>query len=283
MKHAALVLTLLSASVGFAEDAGKTDEPALTIDICHVEDGDKPCEAYAKDNVCGAEKHWHWEIEGKDVAPEEKVRARIRNHSDLGKAVLADRISEGSVVFRVDPNSPWWLAQITMNWCAEAGIYRIEWCRVPFRERKAAAAEGRALPALTMVKVWLPKDSGIDPDAPPIYFPPDDEGDGKKEEPKDEPSDAWIDVRVFIKYDAASDAVSRKVAGREVLADDDLLIETLKAVVEKAKKGGRKNPAVIVDAAPETPFKAVAHLTDLCRGHKFDKVEFAAPMPGARK
>lgn len=109
---------------------------------------------------------------------------------------------------------------------------------------------------------WLPKDKGVFGD--PV------------------PNPILEEVRVFMKWDPTTNSTLRKVNAQMVNSDEELgsiLVER----IEKFKSLGRPDTPVIVDALPEVPWKDVIKVMDICKLNKLEKVELAAPMPGAWK
>jgi biopolymer transport protein ExbD len=109
---------------------------------------------------------------------------------------------------------------------------------------------------------WLPKDKGVFGD--PV------------------PNPILEEVRVFMKWDAATGSTTRKVNAQLVNSDEELgsiLVER----IEKFKSLNRPDTPVIIDAWPEVPWKDVINVMDICKRNKLDKVELAAPMPGQWK
>jgi len=105
---------------------------------------------------------------------------------------------------------------------------------------------------------WLPKDKGVFGD--PV------------------PNPILEEVRVFMKYDAGTGNVLRKVNAKPVESDTDLAAMLVEGI-SKYKSLGRPDTPVIIDAEPEVPWKDVIHVMDLCKVNKLEKVELAAPMP----
>jgi biopolymer transport protein ExbD len=109
---------------------------------------------------------------------------------------------------------------------------------------------------------WLPKDKGVHGD--PV------------------PNPILEEVRVFMKYEEATNEVIRKVNAKMVASDDELA-ELMKSGIEKFHSLGKKETPVIIDAEPKVPWFEVIKVMDICKKNGLDKVELAAPMPGAWK
>ena len=109
---------------------------------------------------------------------------------------------------------------------------------------------------------WLPKDKGVFGD--PV------------------PNPILEEVRVFMRWDEATGDVIRKVNAKPAGSDVELG-QIMEDGIAKFKSLGRPDTPVIIDAEPKVPWKEVIKVMDICKQHKLEKVELAAPMPGAWK
>jgi biopolymer transport protein ExbD len=106
---------------------------------------------------------------------------------------------------------------------------------------------------------WLPKDKGVFGD--PV------------------PNPILEEVRVFMKWDPATNQTLRKVNAKPVGSDEELgglLVDG----ITKFRQLNRPDTPVIIDAEPAVPWHEVIKVMDICKKNKLDKVELAAPMPG---
>jgi len=86
------------------------------------------------------------------------------------------------------------------------------------------------------------------------------------------------EIRVVMIWDAAAGSVVTKIGSNVVNSRADLL-----ALIERgrAAHAAASNPdaPVIIDAQPGVPWKDVVGVLDLCKTHRINKVELAAPFP----
>lgn len=85
------------------------------------------------------------------------------------------------------------------------------------------------------------------------------------------------EIRVFLRWDAATGATIRKVGREDVKSDADLLARIRLQASDYAKVG-KLDPPVLVDATPDVPWQEVVHLVDLCKSERMDKIQFVGPM-----
>lgn len=269
MNHARwCTVCLFHALLGLAALA--EERAPLEIEIRHNGDA---CGAYEKNRVCGTRAHWQYAIDGKAVADEDALRALLgreaRAGRDAGKKGREAMLATNSrVLFRVDWNAPYGLTNDAMHLCACAGIYKLEWCGVAFRGRAEGAADGKH------VAVWLP--TGAEKDEPAEVVDPS--------------APVMDEVRVSLTYDAGTGEVTRRIlgtpyvdSGKAASPDGDAesdtnLMDLAKDKLATAEEAGRRIP-FIIEADPETPFRAVAHLVDVCAAQEIKKLEFAQPRP----
>jgi biopolymer transport protein ExbD len=107
------------------------------------------------------------------------------------------------------------------------------------------------------IDAWLPKNKGPEP--------------GQVLNPVLE------EIRVFMRWDAASNRTVRKVNNVAASTDDHLMEEV------RARKGfyvqaGKTVFPVIIDATPDVPWQDVIHVLDLCKKENLSSIEFAEPM-----
>jgi biopolymer transport protein ExbD len=99
------------------------------------------------------------------------------------------------------------------------------------------------------IEAWLPDDHGnqVTVEQPPVFD----------------------QIRVSLRWDGTR--TIRKVGARETPTDLDFA-EALHRYPKSL------NLAVAVDATADVPWSDAVHTLDLCRRHKFEKVEFVEPM-----
>ena len=107
------------------------------------------------------------------------------------------------------------------------------------------------------VDAWMPKDRGPDTKAVPRV--------------------ELEEVRVFIRWSAADQTVSRQV-GRVAVTSDKQLIDRVKSLLGDYRRAGHETPPVVIDATPDVPWKDVVALLDLCQASGVERIEFAQPM-----
>ncbi len=256
---AAALCALLSTRLLNAEEP----RAALEIRVAHRE---VDCDAAAKDQLCGDKKHWSYAIEEKEVAAGPELLARIKKEADAGRDSKDERsrLSNSSVELLVDWNAPYGMVQQAMSACANSGIYKIAWRGVSFRELKAAKASGKDVVPTPATPVWLPHDD----EEESAYFP--EEGD---------PSPGGIlEARVLISFDPKTGGTTLKLGSQEVAGEDELL-QKLESQIAGAKKAEIPYFPVVFDAPAVTPFRVIAHLTEICRAKNLAPLTFAGPLP----
>ena len=107
---------------------------------------------------------------------------------------------------------------------------------------------------------WLPKDKGVHGN--PVTNPVLDE------------------IRVSLKWDDANRQVVMKLGARQIESDTDLGDLLAQSHADFVNLGKPDVP-VIIDAEPRVPWKSVVNVLNICKLKDLEKIEFAAPMPGA--
>jgi biopolymer transport protein ExbD len=85
------------------------------------------------------------------------------------------------------------------------------------------------------------------------------------------------EIRVFMRWDAASNRTTRKVTNIAVSGDEQLMEEILARKAHYVQAGKSVYP-VIIDATPDVPWQDVIHVLDLCKKNNLSSIEFAEPM-----
>jgi len=145
--------------------------------------------------------------------------------------------SDRKVVVHGSPVAPWGAIQRILEAAAKAGFYKIEW--VPGGETR---------------KIWLPKDRGVAPLGIVLE-----------------------DIRIRLFRDAGLSDTVRKVGQRREVTSDEELMRTVLQMVQDYKKAGKTEWPIIVDAAPNVPWKDVIHVVDLCTKEDLNAIEFGTP------
>ena len=104
---------------------------------------------------------------------------------------------------------------------------------------------------------WMPKDRGVN------------EGEIKPQ---------LEEIRIFMKWDHASSTVIRKVGSRNPVANDEELLDIIRANIKDYARLGKTEVPVVVDSTDAVPWKDVVHLLDLCKKEGLSKINFAGPM-----
>ena len=118
------------------------------------------------------------------------------------------------------------------------------------------------------IETWLPKDRGVN-----------------TTQVKDP---ILEEIRVFMRWNQATQATDRKV-GSNAVGSDDALMKVINDMAAAYKKTGKHDFPVLIDALGDVPWKDVIHVMDLCKSQRepIERIEFAAPMeyamPGAKK
>jgi biopolymer transport protein ExbD len=108
------------------------------------------------------------------------------------------------------------------------------------------------------IDAWMPKDKG--PNAAPVDLKP-----------------ILEEIRVFMRWDAATGTTLRKV-GNTAVGSDSELMEAIRVRKSDYERIGKTEFPVLIDALPEVPWQEVVHVLDLCKAAKLPKIEFAEPM-----
>src|SRR5262245_56999166 len=88
------------------------------------------------------------------------------------------------------------------------------------------------------------------------------------------------EIRVFMRWDVASNSTTRRIGNRAPATSDDDLMTVIVAMREDYRKAGKplSEIPVLIDAMPEVPWKDVIHVMDLCKQKEMERIEFAAPI-----
>ncbi|MBI3857936.1 MAG: biopolymer transporter ExbD [Planctomycetes bacterium] len=108
------------------------------------------------------------------------------------------------------------------------------------------------------VDAWLPKDKGPNPMVHPI-------------------TPVLEEIRVFMRWDAASNTTVRKVRSTAVSSDAELM-DAVRARKGDYERAGKTVFPVIIDATEDVPWADVVHVLDLCKAERLTSIEFAEPM-----
>ncbi len=94
--------------------------------------------------------------------------------------------------------------------------------------------------------------------------------------PAAEPRALLDEIRVVLRRDAASGAVSRRVGAREVGSDGELLDVILAQEAAFRAVGAGEEP-VTIDAGARVPWAEVAWVLGLLKQHRIERVQVAGP------
>ena len=108
------------------------------------------------------------------------------------------------------------------------------------------------------IDTWLPKDRGVN-QAPVEKV-------------------VLEEIRVFMRWDPATNTTTRKVGNRGAVGSDDDLMTIIRQMAGDYKRAGKSEFPVLIDAMPEVPWKDVIHVMDLCKKENMERIEFAAPF-----
>jgi hypothetical protein len=86
------------------------------------------------------------------------------------------------------------------------------------------------------------------------------------------------EIRVFLRWDPASQTTIRKVGRQPVVRSDEDLMNVVRSMREDFLKRGEKEVPLLVDATPDVPWKDAVHLLDLCKQNKIDRINFVEPF-----
>jgi biopolymer transport protein ExbD len=92
------------------------------------------------------------------------------------------------------------------------------------------------------------------------------------------PTEVFLEeIRVFMRWDAATNTTIRKVTSTAV-SNDTQLMDEIRARKDHYVRAGRAKYPVIIDATPDVPWQDVIHVLDLCKKENLSQIEFAEPM-----
>jgi len=114
------------------------------------------------------------------------------------------------------------------------------------------------------IDAWLPKETG-----------------NQMGEIKDKP--ILEEVRIFMKWDAATGKTIRKIGNRNPVESDQQMTDTIDQIKKDYEKAGKKDVPVVVDATPDVPWQEVVHVVDLCKHEKLSPITFTEPMQALRR
>lgn len=86
------------------------------------------------------------------------------------------------------------------------------------------------------------------------------------------------EIRVFMKWDAASGVTVRKIGSRTPATSDADLMAVVRALKADYDRAGKTEVPVLIDAIPDVPWTDVVHLVDLLKAEKLSQIEFVEPM-----
>ncbi len=84
------------------------------------------------------------------------------------------------------------------------------------------------------------------------------------------------EIRVIMRRDPQSGAVSRRLGNRPPVTSDTALVDDILVMVQDYIKAGRTHCPILVDASADVPWTDVMHVIDLCRQRGLLNVEFTA-------
>jgi biopolymer transport protein ExbD len=86
------------------------------------------------------------------------------------------------------------------------------------------------------------------------------------------------EIRVFMRWDPATGATTRKIGSRAPASGDADLMDVVRSLKGDYERAGKTEVPVIIDATPDVPWTDVIHVLDLCKAEKLAQIEFAEPM-----
>lgn len=90
------------------------------------------------------------------------------------------------------------------------------------------------------------------------------------------------EIRVFMRWDAATGATIRRIGARPTVSSDDEMMSDIRTLAAGYARAGRSEFPVIIDSTADVPWREVVHVVDLCKVDGRAKIEFAAPMESGR-
>ena len=108
------------------------------------------------------------------------------------------------------------------------------------------------------IETWLPKDRGVNQGTPQKVV--------------------LEEIRVFMRWDAATATTSRRVGNRAAAGSDEELMAIIKSMDADYKKAGKTDYPVLIDALKEVPWRDVVHVLDMCKRESMERIEFTAPI-----
>ena len=108
------------------------------------------------------------------------------------------------------------------------------------------------------IDAWLPKEKGNQQGPPPKDI-------------------VLEEIRVFMRWDPARNATTRKVGSTDV-AEDGALMDAIRVRKGDYERAGKTTFPIIVDATQDVPWSDVIHVVDLCKADRMTSIEFAEPM-----
>jgi biopolymer transport protein ExbD len=85
------------------------------------------------------------------------------------------------------------------------------------------------------------------------------------------------EIRVFMRWDPAANATTRKVGNTAVSSDAELM-DAIRVRKGDYEKVGKTTFPIIIDAMEAVPWHDVVHVVDLCKADRLTSIEFAEPM-----
>lgn len=85
------------------------------------------------------------------------------------------------------------------------------------------------------------------------------------------------EIRIFMKWDDASQTTIRQVGNRPTNSDEDLR-QLVVSMADDFRRTGKTEVPVILDAQGAVPWRDVVRVMDMCKEEKLEKIEFAAPI-----
>jgi biopolymer transport protein ExbD len=122
---------LILANADKAKEEKKEAETGLTtINIHHQPDKGVVCPIADNGGICRDESHWKWAISGHDYT-KDTIKPQLQILADLNLQATPDpvakkRLSERKVLIRADQNAPYGDVQKVIEYCGNAGMYKVE-------------------------------------------------------------------------------------------------------------------------------------------------------------
>ncbi|HLY08125.1 MAG TPA: biopolymer transporter ExbD [Planctomycetota bacterium] len=86
------------------------------------------------------------------------------------------------------------------------------------------------------------------------------------------------EIRIFMRWDAASGVTIRKIGNRAPVSTDGELTTTLLSLKADYDRAQKSTVPIVIDGTSDVPWTDVIHVLDLCKAEKLSQIEFAEPV-----